>query len=157
MFHQSYQQLSFHQQIIAPTQSYPCPRCGSGVLEAFGYTETLKCNGCERSFVPLYGARLLHPATRMGTKIAPTFWWDGLRWHWAGTTASTKDWLSIFVLATAPMICLNVVLLMNIWKDRPQWCSPLALNILVGLIMAQMIYLICWDFNFLSSRQRNAK
>jgi hypothetical protein len=150
MFHQSYQQLSFQQQIIALNQTYPCPRCNSGMLELFGYTETFKCNDCQRSYVPLCGARMLHPALRLGSKIAPTFWWDGLRWHWAGTTATSKQILAIVALSVVPIILINLALTMNFWKDRPEWCSPILLSIVVGLMTLQMIYLICWDFETLS-------
>jgi hypothetical protein len=150
MFHQSYQQLSFHQQIIALNQTYPCPRCSSGMLELYGHTETFKCNGCQRNFVPLCGARLLHPATRLGSKIAPTFWWDGLRWHWAGTTATSKQIVAILTLSIVPIVLTNLALTMNLWKDRPEWCSPILLSIVVGLVMLQMIYLICWDFDSMS-------
>jgi len=69
------------------------------MLEAFGITETLKCTSCERGFVALHGGRMLYPANRMGVKIAPTFWWDGLRWHWAATTASTRQILTIVLLS----------------------------------------------------------
>jgi hypothetical protein len=153
MFHQSYQQLPFQQQIIAISQTYPCPRCCVGILEPFGHTETFKCNGCERSFVPLCGARLLHPSKRMGAKIAPTFWWDGLRWHWAGTTVTTKQLLAMAVLSITPVLLLNCLLVLNIWRGRPEWLSPLVLTALVGLATMQMIYLICWDFDFLSRRR----
>jgi hypothetical protein len=150
MFHQSYQQLSFQQQIIALNQTYPCPRCSSGLLELYGLTETLKCNGCERTFVPLRRARLLHPANRMGAKIAPTFWWDGLRWHWAGTTATSKQIVAILLASTIPVVLVNLALTMNFFKDRPEWCTPILLSIVVGLMMLQMIYLICWDFDTMS-------
>ena len=149
MFHQSYQQLSFQQQTIALNQTYPCPRCASGILEPFGHTETFQCNTCERTFVPLCGARLLHPSMRMGFKIAPTYWWDGLRWHFAGTTATTKQILVSLSFAMMPAILLNLALALSLWKDRPDWCNPCLLTVLVGLLTALMIYLICWDFEFL--------
>jgi len=153
MFHQSYQQLSFQQQIITVNQTYPCPRCSLGVLEPYGYTETFKCNECERTFVPLCGARLLYPSLQMGFKIAPTFWWDGLSWHSAGTTATLKQILSMLVAMSVPVILLNLILALNIWKDRPDWLSPLILSGLVGIFSLLMIYLICWDFESLSRRK----
>jgi hypothetical protein len=155
MFNQSYEQLSLRKQIIACNQAYPCPRCQSGTLKSFGYTETLKCSQCERNFVPLFGARLLYPALRMATKIAPVYWWDGVRWHWAGTTASFKQVVCIFILAIMPFVLLHGAILADIWKTRPEWCSPLLMSVLVGLITMQMIYLICWDFEFPIGKKSN--
>lgn len=153
MFHQSYQQLPFQQQIIALSQTYPCPRCSCGVLEPFGHTETLHCNSCERTFVALCGARMLFPASALGSKIAPTFWWDGLRWHWAGTTATSKQLIVMVLISIVPVLLLNFALSLNFWQSRPQWLNPIALTAIVGLATLQMIYLICWDFEFLSRRK----
>ncbi len=149
---QSYQALTFQQQVIALSQTYPCPRCSCGILEPFGHTETFKCNGCERSFVPLRGGRLLNPANRMGSKVAPTFWWDGLRWHWAGTTATTNQLLAITAAFLMPIVMLHLSTTF-LWHDRPEWCSPLLMTALVGLMTVQFIYLLCWDFD-LGSRRR---
>jgi hypothetical protein len=154
MFNQSYQQLSFHQQIIGLSQNYPCPRCTCGSLEPFGLTETFKCTGCDRSFVPLRGGRLLHPANRMGWKIAPTFWWDGLRWHWAGTTATTKQLTTIVALFVIPLIALNACLFMSNGIERPEWCNPVLMTAILGLLTMQLIYLLCWDFDFLTSKRK---
>jgi hypothetical protein len=85
----------------------------------------------------------------MGFKIAPTYWWDGLRWHFAGTTATTKQILVSLSFAMMPAILLNLALALSLWKDRPDWCNPCLLTVLVGLLTALMIYLICWDFEFL--------
>lgn len=153
MFHPSYQQLSFHQQIIVLNQSYPCPRCNCGVLEPFGLTETFQCNSCERGFVPLRGGRLLHPSRRLGWKVAPTFWWDGLRWHWAGTTATTKQLLTIVSLFLLPIVALNLAISCQLWTDRPEWCSPVLLTAVVSLLTIQLIYFVCWDFDFLSKHK----
>jgi hypothetical protein len=156
MFNQSYQQLTFNQQIIALNQTYPCPRCSCGIMEPYGHTETFRCSGCERVFVPLRGGRMLHPANRMGSKIAPTFWWDGLRWHFAGTTATANQIMTILVAFLLPLIALNLSLGLNLWHDRPEWCSPLLMTALIGLVTIQMIYFCCWDFDFLSKgRSRN--
>ncbi len=152
MFNQSYQQLSFHQQIIALNQTYPCPRCSCGILEPFGQTETLKCNGCERHFVPLRAGRLLYPANRLGLRIAPTFWWDGLRWHWAGTTATANQLTLILVAFMAPLLALHLSIALHLWLDRPVWCSPLLMTAFISLISLQMIYFSCWDFDFLAKR-----
>lgn len=150
---QSYQHISLHQQIITLTQSYPCPRCSSGALEPYGETETFKCNGCSRGFVPLRGGRLLCPAKRMGFKVAPTFWWDGLRWHWAGTTASHRQLALIVCLFFMPLLIINGAMHLNIWSERPDWLSPLLLTAIVGLLNMQLIYLMCWDFDFLVRRK----
>jgi len=156
MFNQSYQQLSFQQQVIALNQTYPCPRCSCGILEPFGHTETLKCNGCERNFVPLRGSRLLHPAHRMGSRVAPTFWWDGLRWHWAGTTATAAQLIGILFIFLAPLLAFHVSVALHLWHDRPEWCSPLLMTALIGLASIQLIYFSCWDFDFLARhRQRH--
>lgn len=156
MFNQSYQQLSFHQQIISLNQNYPCPRCTCGSLEPFGLTETMKCNSCERSYVPLRGGRLLCPANSMGVKIAPTFWWDGLRWHWAGTTATSRQLSTIMALFLMPLVALNVALYMNVGAGiLPEWCSPVLLTAVTGLLTMQLIYLFCWDFDFLTKRTTN--
>lgn len=148
MFYQSYQNLSFQQHIIGLTQSYPCPRCSAGALETFGLTETLKCNTCNRAFVALRGGRLLYPANHLGIKIAPTFWWDGLRWHWAGTTATTRNCVLLIALFVIPLTLLNIGIYFDIWSDRPEWCNPLLLTSIIGLLNIQLIYFMCWDFNF---------
>ncbi len=155
MFNQSYQQLSFHQQIIGLSQNYPCPRCVCGSLEPFGLTETFQCASCDRSFVPLRGGRLLHPARSMGWKIAPTFWWDGLRWHWAGTTASARQMTTILALLIVPLLALNIGFYFYSGIDRPEWCNPILITATVGLLMTQLIYLACWDFDFLTKKKRN--
>jgi len=158
MFNQSYQQLTFHQQIIALNQTYPCPRCSCGIMEPYGHTETFRCSGCERVFVPLHGGRMLHPANRMGSKVAPTYWWDGLRWHFAGTTATTHQVVTILGAFLLPLIALNISLSLNLWRDRPEWCSPLLMTALIGLVTIQVIYFCCWDFDFLAkARNRQEK
>jgi hypothetical protein len=150
MFQPSSQHLSFQQQVIALAQSYPCPRCSSGLIETYGLTETLQCGSCQRNFVALRGARLLYPAQTMGWKIAPTYWWDGFRWHWAGTTATSKQLSTIVASSLVPVILLNVALSLHFWSNRPLWCTPLMLSLVVGLLAVQMIYLLCWDFDFLT-------
>lgn len=154
MFNSSYQHVSYRQQVITLNQSYPCPRCNCGALEQFGLTETLKCNSCMRTFVPLRNGRCLFPSNRMGWKIAPTFWWDGLRWHWAGTTASAGQLCAIVLLFMLPLLALNgAFYYFNIWPDRPEWLSPLLLSAVVSLITIQTIYFLCWDFDFVSKRR----
>ena len=153
MFHSSYQQLPFKQQVIALSQIYPCPRCITGQLEPFGLTETLRCANCERTFVPLKGGRLLCPANRMGWKIAPTFWWDGLRWHWAGTTATTGQLVGIVTAFLLPLLLLNAGLHFNVLSGRPDWCTPLLMTAILGLLTIQVIYFTCWDFDFLTRRK----
>lgn len=155
MFNSSYQHVSFREQIIALNQSYPCPRCTCGVLEPYGLTETFKCNSCTRSFVPLRGGRRLYPANRMGWKIADTFWWDGLRWRWAGTTASAAQLTAIVMMFLAPILALQGVFYFDLWKSRPDWCNhPVLLTLIVGLLTMQAIYFMCWDFNFVSKRSK---
>jgi uncharacterized protein (DUF983 family) len=147
MFNQSYQQLSFQQQIITLGQSYPCPRCHQGNIDSCDLTETLRCNNCGRNFVPLHGARLLHPANRLGWKIAPIFWWDGCKWHWGGTTASSKQLICVMLAFAAPVALLNLVIDMNLWQNRPEWLNPAMLSVLVALTTLQLLYFTSWDFN----------
>lgn len=154
MFHPSSQDLSFRQQVIALSQSYPCPRCTSGVIEPFGLTETFQCNTCQRSFVPLKGGRFLFPAKDLGWKIAPTFWWDGFRWHWAGTTATSRQLVTIVLLSLLPVLLVNMGIYLNLWTHRPPWCGPALLSPLLGIITIQLVYLCCWDFDFLSRTRK---
>lgn len=151
MFHSSYQNLSFRQQIIAANQSYPCPRCSSGMIEPFGITETLKCTSCERSFVALRGGRMLYPANSMGLKIALTFWWDGLRWHCAGTTASSRQLLTPILLLASCVALSQLILSLNLIASKPEY-PPLAAaaGLLVGLLL---IYSICGDFDVVAKRK----
>lgn len=128
-------------------QSYPCPRCNCGILEPYGYTETFQCSNCTRTFVPLSNGRKLYPATRNGWKIASTYWWDGLRWHWAGTTASALQLVSIVMMFLAPMLMVNLFISSNIWVQRPEWASPMLMTAIVGLVMAGILRLLCWDFD----------
>ena len=153
MFHPSSPHLSFRQQVIALSQSYPCPRCSAGVLESHSMTETLHCNHCVRSFVALRGGRFLYPASQMGWKIAPIFWWDGFRWHWGGTTATTKQLMTIILLSLLPVIA--ILSYASIYpKLFPHWAEPTLISPIVGLLTMQMMYLLCWDFDFFSRRPR---
>ena len=156
MFHPSSQHISFRQQVIALSQAYPCPRCTPGVLEPWGLTETLHCNHCSRGFVPLRGGRFLYPSTQMGWKIAPIFWWDGLRWHWGGTTATTKQLSTMILLSLLPVIGIMTyaTLCSHEWQHLGRWADPTLLSPIVGLVTIQLMYLLCWDFDFLSRRPR---
>ncbi len=156
MFHPSYQHTSYRQQVILLNQSYPCPRCKCGVLEPYGHTETFKCNGCDRGFVPLRGGRFLYPANRMGWKIAPIYWWDGLRWHWQGTTATAAQLAMIVLTFLIPMIALNAAFHFNVWPETPELLNPVLLTVLLGLITLEAIYFLCWDFEF-TQRRRTSK
>lgn len=144
------------QQVIALSQSYPCPRCSSGILEPFGHTETLACNSCDRGFVPLRGGRLLFPANTLGWRIAPTFWWDGIRWHWGGTTATNKQLGVIVLLSLLPVIALLTVASLEAswWENNmPHSCPPTLVGPIIGLITMQLIYFCCWDFEFCSKKR----
>lgn len=157
MFQPSSQHLSLRQQVIALSQAYPCPRCTPGTLEPFGLTETLMCSSCRRGFVPLRGGRFLYPAQHLGWKIAPTFWWDGFRWHWGGTTATTRQLCTIVLMSLLPVIGMMVAstLAKGWWlATLPRWCDPALLAPIVGLITMQLIYLLCWDFDLFSRRPR---
>lgn len=157
MFQPSQQQFAFRQQIIGLTQAYPCPRCTAGLMEPFGLTETFRCNSCRRTYVPLKGGRYLYPARQMGWKIAPTFWWDGFRWHWAGTTATSSQLTSIVLLSLLPVLLVDLAIYMNWWQSRPDWCTPMLISLLIGLLTIQVVYLMCWDFDFMSSRNTYRK
>jgi hypothetical protein len=152
MFNSSSQHVSLRQQVIALTQSYPCPRCTPGVLETYGLTETLHCNHCSRGFVPLRGGRFLYPAQSLGWKIAPIFWWDGFRWHWGGTTATTKQLSTIIMLSLLPVV--GILGYHTVVHPLPGWAEPSLLGPIAGLITMQLMYLLCWDFDFFSRRQR---
>jgi hypothetical protein len=154
MFHSSSQHISLRQQVIALSQSYPCPRCTPGVLEPFGLTETLQCNHCARGFVPLRGGRFLYPSNQLGFKIAPIFWWDGFRWHWGGTTATTKQLSVIIALSLLPVVGILTFASICPSAFRGPLDQPTLLSPIVGLITMQLMYLLCWDFDFLSRRPR---
>jgi hypothetical protein len=154
MFNSSYQHVSFRQQIISTSQSYPCPRCAGGMLEAHGHSETLKCTSCERPFVALRGGRMLYPANRMGTKVALAFWWDGLRWHFAGTTASTRQLITVALLFFLPLIAAQVAFALNLVPDHPEWFSPAMACTAIALLATTAIYFMCWDFNSVTRRKR---
>lgn len=156
VFQPSSQSLSLRQQVIALTQNYPCPRCTPGALAPFGHTETMECNSCNRHFVPLRGGRLLFPANRLGWKIAPTFWWDGYRWHWGGTTATAKQLLSIVLVSLLPVVAVvaSAQAQAELWHSYMGKIEPALVGSVVGLITMQLIYLLCWDFEFCSRRAR---
>ena len=150
----SSQQLSFRQQVIALSQSYPCPRCVPGALEPWGHTETMMCSNCRRSFVPLRGGRLLFPANCLGWKIAPTFWWDGFRWHWGGTTATTRQLTVIVLLSLLPVIGLVLAHKAHLFNLPSGYETLWVICPIVGLITMQLIYACCWDFEFYSAKQK---
>jgi len=152
MFDQSYQQLYLEKQVILHGQVYPCPRCKCGNLEAFGETETFICTACSRNFVAINAGRILYPVYRMKTKIAPVFWWDGLRWHLAGTTASAKQVIWGIIIFVVPIMLLNgAVFYLNHGHNIGQapkeafWLNLSLLNLLIGFFLAQIFYLMCWD------------
>jgi hypothetical protein len=113
----------------------------------------MTCVKCQREFVALCGSRFLHPAKQLGVKIAPIYWWDGTKWHWAGTTATKEQLLSMVSLIVLPILIINALIYLNVWHERPGWCHPLILTALFGFITTQLIYFICWDFDFLSKRK----
>ena len=51
--------------------------------------------------------RVLYPVYSMKTKISPVFWWDGLRWHLAGTTASNGQFLATMLLFVTPLLGID--------------------------------------------------
>jgi hypothetical protein len=157
MFNSSYQQISFRKQIISTTQSYPCPQCSSGMLEPFGLTETMKCTCCERTYVALSGGRLLYPANRLVMKISPTYWWDGLRWHWAGHTANTKQLLAIFVFFMTPILLSQVLFALNLLPEHPDWLNAKTAFIAVAALTSAAIYCFCADYDFVVKRRRAEK
>ena len=153
MFHPSPQHAYLYQQVISLAQKYPCPRCMQGTVEAFGLTETLVCSRCHRGFVPLHGGTLLCPASNLGWKIAPTFWWDGLRWHWAGTTAVASQLFVIVLISLLP--ALGILTIITIVDPSSPWWKSSLLASLAGFITMQLIYLLCWDFDFFSRACRD--
>jgi hypothetical protein len=101
---------------------------------------------------------MLYPANRMGVKVAPTFWWDGLRWHWAGTTASTKQLFAIVLMFVLPVALAQLAFAFNLVGERPDWLNPALATALVSLLSMQAIYFLCWDFDFVSrSKERERK
>src|ERR1700722_6744762 len=145
MFDQSYQQLYVEKQVILLGQNYPCPRCRSGNLEPFGETETFVCAACRRNFVAINAGRVLYPVYSMKAKISPVYWWDGLRWHLAGTTASNGQFLTTVLLFVAPLFCMDTAVF---WLSHGHavhqvtaqafWLNLTLLNLLVGFFLAQL-------------------
>jgi hypothetical protein len=154
MFDQSYQQLYLEKQIISLDESYPCPRCKSGHLEPFGDTETFCCGHCSRKFVALNAGRILFPATRLKIKIAPIFWWDGVHWHLAGTTATPSQSLFVLAMFIVPMLAINAFVFFINQGHPVNHASHnlilnlVLLNILTAFFVAQLFYLFCWDQNW---------
>ena len=104
--------------------------------------------------MPLKGGRFLYPANSLGWKIAPIFWWDGYRWHWAGTTATGRQLFTIVILSILPVIAANLAMYFGFWANRPDWCTPLIVSPVVGLISINLLYLTCWDYDFLARKPR---
>jgi len=127
------------------------------MLDAYGLTETLKCSSCERSFVALRGGRMLYPANRMGMKIGLTFWWDGLRWHWAGHTASMRQIVTMVMFFFLPILASQVACALNIGPERPEWLSPAAITASVFVLTFATISFFCWDFDKVTKRKRREK
>jgi hypothetical protein len=154
MFDQSYQQLYVEKQVISLSESYPCPRCKTGHLAPFGETETFSCNQCSRQFVALNAGRILYPAGRLKIKIAPIFWWDGLHWHFAGTTASLAQTTFALAMFIAPVLAVNAfVFFINHGHlvvagqslSQSLLLNLALLNVLTIFFMGQLFYLFCWD------------
>jgi hypothetical protein len=155
MFDQSYQQLYEHKQVIALEHNYPCPRCKAGQLKPFGETETFTCVQCHRKFVALNGSRILYPAVRLKIKIAPIFWWDGLHWHLAGTTATPLQNIFVSLMFVLPILTLNAFVFFfnhgHISLNQHFYLNFTLLNGLIIFFMAQIFYLFCWDQNWSNS------
>ena|SRR5579872_122244 len=157
-------QLYIEKQVISLSESYPCPRCKSGQIEPFGETETFNCNQCTRKFVALNAGRILYPAKRLKIKIAPIFWWDGLHWHLAGTTASTIQNTFVATMFIAPILTVNAfVFFINHGHlgmaghalTQSTLFNLVLLNVLTLFFMAQLFYLFCWDQNWSHNRHRS--
>jgi hypothetical protein len=58
--------------------------------------------------------------------------------------------VSLFIM---PLVALYAGMTLNVWSERPDWCSPLLLTSVLGLLTIQLIYFLCWDFDFLSKRK----
>jgi hypothetical protein len=87
----------------------------------------------------------------MGWKIAPIFWWDGFRWHWGGTTATTRQLTTIILLSLVPVI--GMLVYASLFPHSfPKWAAPHLLSPIVGLLTMQLMYLVCWDFDFFKRR-----
>lgn len=162
MFDQSYQQLYVEKQIILQGQNYPCPRCKCGNLEPFGETETFFCTTCARNFVAINAGRILYPVYRMKVKIAPVYWWDGLHWHLAGTTASAKQVICTTLFFILPLMILDAFMLyfnqshaFGHGSKQAFWLNLSLLNLLMGFFLTQLFYLVCWDHQ--SNRKRNIR
>jgi hypothetical protein len=166
MFDQSYQQLYVQKQVISLSESYPCPRCKGGHLEPFGDTETFSCKGCSRQYVALNAGRYLYPAGRLKIKIAPIFWWDGMRWHLAGTTASPPQSILVLTMFIVPILAINafVFFVNNGHLGTPGhmfsqsfFLNLALLNVLTVFFTAQLFYLFCWDQNWSHSLKHSRR
>jgi len=156
MFDQSYQQLYVQKQVILLNQNYPCPRCKHGQLEPFGETETFSCSACSRQFVALNSGRILYPAGRLKIKIAPIFWWDGMHWHLAGTTATAAQSIFLLAMVIIPTLAINAFVFyinhcpasLNGHTLNQGFILNIALlNVLIAFFMLQLFYLFCWEHN----------
>lgn len=160
MFEQSYQSLYLEKQMILQGQTYPCPRCKYGSLEPFGETETFVCSACSRDFVAISAGRILYPACHMKRKIAPVFWWDGLHWHFAGTTASLKQLATVVLLIASSFAFVNCALLYLKYEQilgqttrLAPWLNLLLINILMATLLGHLFYTLCWDKKLSKRRQ----
>ncbi len=104
------------------------------------------------NFVAINAGRILYPVYQMKTKIAPVFWWDGLHWHLAGTTASIRQAICTALIFIMPLLLLDAfVVYVNSGHAIVQaskqafWLNLSLLNLLIGLFLAQLFYLACWD------------
>ena len=52
-----------------------------------------------------------------------------------------------------PMLAVNLLMTSNVWAQRPEWVSPLLMTAVVGLVMAVVLRLLCWDFDIGSNSQ----
>ena len=150
MFQKSSQNISFnHKQVINLDNSYACPKCEVGNISQFGHSETFLCNECRHKFVPLKASKLLYPANDPGFKIALTYWYDGQKWHKAGTTASFTYMLTLMIVLTIPPLILNYFLTQNIWLNKPYWCNNEILILLSIILELQLFYTYIWDGSIL--------
>ena len=158
MFPKSHSNLTFsHKRTISLDQTYSCPKCSIGTISNYGHGEVLHCNECQHKFVPLNSSKLLYPAIDPGFKIAPTYWYDGKDWRFAGTSASFTHVLILTIIAILPYLVLDYLICQNIWLNRPSWYSNELTFGLVFLTEFVLFKMFIWDGRIIIDQKRKAK
>lgn len=92
---------------LAYEESYRCPACGSGELNAIAMMDVFACNFCRHMFT----ANLQTQSVQIADSLQPMAWqWNGWRWRTAqqNSTTAALVWSFASVLTVVPVAIIAI-------------------------------------------------